>query len=159
MKTLYVCENGTFREAQSSDVLQCAQATIARRYRIGSCAFTAPNKAREFLKLHAGALEHEVFGVIHLDCRHRLIAVEDLFRGTIDGASVYSREVVKSVLHHNAHAVILFHNHPSGIAEPSTGDEVTTHRLRNALALIDVSVLDHFIVGQVVYSFAEHGLL
>jgi DNA repair protein RadC len=94
-----------------------------------------------------------------LDGRHRLLAVENLFRGTISSSSVHPREVVKSALAHNAAAVVLFHNHPSGLTEPSAADELITRRLREALALIDVRVLDHLIVAESVYSFAEHGLL
>jgi len=159
MDTLYICDNGTFREAPDTHVLHCAQATIARRYRPGSRAFTDPIKTREFLTLHAGSLDHEVFGLLHLDTRHRLIAVEDLFRGTLDGANVYAREVVKSALRHNAAAVIFFHNHPSGFPQPSTADEITTRRLTEALLLVDIRVLDHFIIGESLFSFAEAGLL
>jgi DNA repair protein RadC len=111
------------------------------------------------LRIHLGGCDHEIFGVLHLDYRHRLIAREDLFRGTVDGASVHPREVVKAALAHNAAGVILFHNHPSGIAEPSQADELITRRLIDALALVDIRVLDHLIVTERVYSFAEHGLL
>jgi DNA repair protein RadC len=97
---------------------------------------------------------------MHLDVRHRLIAFEELFRGTVDGASVHRREVVKQALARNAAAVILAHNHPAGVAEPSEADELITHRLRDALALVDVRVLDHIIVGDGrCMSFAERGLL
>jgi DNA repair protein RadC len=99
------------------------------------------------------------FGVLHLDTRHRLIAAEDLFRGTLSSSSVHPREVVKAALNHNAAALLLYHNHPSGISEPSAADELITRRLREALALIDVPVLDHLIVAESIYSFAEHGLL
>jgi len=93
-----------------------------------------------------------------LDSRHRLIAVENLFRGTINSASVHPREVVKAVLSRNAAALVLYHNHPSsGLTEPSAADELITRRLKEALALIDVRVLDHLIIGESVYSFAEHG--
>jgi DNA repair protein RadC len=109
--------------------------------------------------VHLGACEHEVFGLLHLDTRHRLVAVEDLFRGTLNSASVHPREVVKAVLARNAAAVILFHNHPSGLCQPSAADELITRRLREALGLIDVRVLDHLIVAESIYSFAEHGLL
>jgi DNA repair protein RadC len=91
-----------------------------------------------------------------LDSRHRLIAVENLFRGTINSASVHPREVVKAALAHNAAAVVLYHNHPSGLTEPSAADELITRRLKEALALIDVRVLDHLIVAESIYSFAEH---
>jgi DNA repair protein RadC len=103
--------------------------------------------------------EHEVFVCLFLDNQHRVIACDELFRGTIDGASVYPREVVKAALQYNAAALIMAHNHPSGISDPSQADRVITEKLKEALALIDVRVLDHFIVGENVYSFAEHGLL
>ena len=94
-----------------------------------------------------------------LDSRHRLIAVENLFRGTINSACVHPREVVKAALTHNAAAVVLYHNHPSGLSEPSAADELITRRLKEALALIDVRVLDHLIVAESIYSFAEAGRL
>src|SRR5580658_5921755 len=94
-----------------------------------------------------------------LDSRHRLIAVENLFRGTINSASVHPREVVKAALTHNAAAVVLYHNHPSGLSEPSAADELITRRLKEALALIDVRVLDHLIIAESIYSFAAAGLL
>ncbi|WP_375142670.1 JAB domain-containing protein [Methylomonas koyamae] len=96
---------------------------------------------------------------VFLDNQHKVIACEELFRGTIDGASVYPREVVKTALQHNAAALIFAHNHPSGISQPSQADRVITEKLKSALALIDIRVLDHFVVGEAVYSFAEHGLL
>ena len=106
-----------------------------------------PNDANSYLQLKLGGNEHEVFGAILLDNRNRVIAFEEMFRGTIDGASVYPREVVKTVLAANAAAVIFAHNHPSGVTEPSSADERITQRLRKALELIDVRVLDHVIVG------------
>jgi DNA repair protein RadC len=103
---------------------------------------------------------YEVFCCLHLDNRHRLIAFDELFRGTIDGASVHPREVVRQALARNAAAVILAHNHPSGVAEPSQADELITHRLKEALALVDIRLLDHLIVGDgSCVSFAEKGLL
>jgi len=108
----------------------------------------------------AEALEHEVFGCIWLDARHRVIEVEELFRGTLTQASVYPREVVKSALKHNAAAVIFYHNHPSGAAEPSNADEGLTRRLKEALELVDVRALDHFIIAHTkTTSFAERGLI
>lgn len=119
-----------------------------------------PDATRAFLKARLGCYEHEVFACIFLDNRHRLIAFEELFTGTIDGASVYPREVVKRGLHHNAAALIFAHNHPSGVAEPSSADIHITRRLRDALALVDIRTLDHFIVGEAeAVSFAERGLL
>jgi len=159
MTTLYVRDQSGFREAQATDVLDRAQALLAQRYRVGSPVLTSPALTREFLRMHLAACEYEVFGVLHLDSRHRLIAVEDLFRGTISSASVHPREVVKATLKHNAAAVVLYHNHPSGLSEPSAADELITRRLKEALALIDVRVLDHLIIAEFIYSFAEHGLL
>ena len=119
----------------------------------------SPDAVRDLLRLRLSELEHEVFAILFLDHRHRLIAIEEMFRGTIDGAQVHAREVVKAALHHNAAAVVLTHNHPSGISEPSEADKRITHRLKDALALVDVRVLDHFVVGDSIVSFAESGLL
>ena len=122
--------------------------------------FTSPDEVRRFLQVKLAALEHEVFAVLMLDAQHCLIEYVELFRGTISQTSVYPREVVKEALARNAAAVILAHNHPSGLAEPSRADELLTHRLKSALELIDVRVLDHFIVGgRGTMSFAERGLL
>jgi DNA repair protein RadC len=159
MTTLYVRDESGYRAALAEDVLDRAQALLAQRYRVGSPVLTSPALTREFLRMHLGACEHEIFGALHMDNRHRLIAAEDLFRGTIGSASVHPREVVKSALRHNAAAVVLYHNHPSGFAEPSAADELITRRLKEALALIDVRVLDHLIIAESVYSFSEHGLL
>jgi DNA repair protein RadC len=160
MTRLYVADpTGSFVPATDRDVISAATEAVGRALRRG-IAFDKPETARKYLPAMLGAREAEVFCLAHLDSRHRLIAFEELFRGTIDGASVYPREVVKSVLGHNAAAVILVHNHPSGVAEASSADELITCRLRKALAIIDVRVLDHFIVaGDAVMSFAEKGLL
>jgi DNA repair protein RadC len=159
MTPLFVRENSGFREASSRDVLTQAQALIARRYRPGAPVLQSPELTKEYLRIHLGACEHEVFGLICLDAHGRLIAVDDLFRGTVDGAQVHAREVVKTVLSHNACSVIFFNNHPSGIAEPSQADEFITRRLKDALACVDVRVHDHLIVGENMFSFAEAGLL
>ena len=119
-----------------------------------------PNAVREFLIVHHKGQEREVFSCLFLDNRHRLICFDEVFLGTVDGASVHPREVVKLALARNAAAVILAHNHPSGVAEPSQADELITARLRDALALVDIRVLDHLVVGgTTVTSFAERGLL
>ena len=118
-----------------------------------------PQDAENFLTLKLANLEHEVFFIMFLNARHGVVKFTELFRGTIDGASVYSREVVKAALKVNAKAVIFAHNHPSGIAEPSQADRLITARLVKALELIEVNVLDHFIVGENIYSFSENGLL
>lgn len=120
----------------------------------------SPAATRRYLALRFSSLEHEVFCCLFLDNRHRLIACDEMFRGTIDGASVHPREVVKRALAHNAAAVILAHNHPSGVAEPSQADELITHRLKDSLAVVDIRVLDHLIVaGAKVVSLAERGVL
>jgi len=124
-------------------------------------AMSTPGAVRDYLRLHLAGLGHEVFFALWLDAQNRLIAAEDLFRGTLTQTSVYPREVVKKALQHNAAAVVLAHNHPSGVSEPSSADEFLTRELKQALALVDVRVLDHFIVaGQSQpLSFAERGLL
>lgn len=126
-------------------------------------ALTNPNLVRDYLILHLAQFEEEHFSLVLLDSQHRVIGFENIFRGTIDGASVYPREVVKIALAHNAAAVIFAHNHPSGNPEPSNADLVLTGRLKESLALIDVHVLDHIIVGgcsqTLTVSFAERGLL
>ena len=120
----------------------------------------SPPKVREYLQLRIGRLPHEVFAALFLDAQHRLIDDEELFRGTLTQTSVYPREVVKRALARNAAAVIFAHNHPSGLAEPSRADELLTRTLRDALALVEVRVLDHLIVaGASSVSFAERGLL
>ncbi len=144
-------------------LLQAALELARRHYRETlqtGPALDSPDSARGFLLAQLRDRPYEVFCCLHLNTRHQLIAFEELFRGTIDGASVHPREVVKSALARNAAAVILAHNHPSGVAEPSHADELITQRLRDALALVDVRVLDHVIVGDGrCMSFAERGLL
>ncbi|WP_298435006.1 JAB domain-containing protein [Ottowia sp.] len=126
----------------------------------GSPVFDKPESITEWLRLHCAGLDHEVFLVIYLDAQHRLIAIEQLFRGTLTETSVYSREVVKAALAHSAATVAFAHNHPGGGLEPSRADQCLTGTLKAALSLIDVRVLDHFIVaGAQHYSFAEHGLI
>jgi len=159
MRTLYVREGDQFREAAAQDVLDRAQALIAQRFRSGAPVLSAPNRTREFLRLKLGPLEHEVFAVLFLDQRHRLIEYVELFRGTIDGASVHPREVVKEALARNAAALIFCHCHPSGQSSPSQADELITMRLKSALELVDIRVIDHIIVGETITSFAEIGLL
>ena len=138
---------------------------LARRALTGSLkakdAMASPQAVRDWLRLSLGNLQHEVFVALWLDAQNRLIVSEELFRGTLTQTSVYPREVVKRALIHNAGAVILAHNHPSGLAEPSRADEVLTSSLKQALALIDVKLLDHFIVtgGEEPLSFAERGLI
>jgi DNA repair protein RadC len=123
-------------------------------------ALASPAAVRAFLRLHFAGKEHECFGAIFLDSQNRVIAYEELFRGTLTQTSVYPREVVKTALRHNAAALLLAHNHPSGVAEPSLQDQALTRTLAEALALVDIKVLDHFIIaGASALSFAERGLL
>jgi len=123
-------------------------------------ALSRPRDTRDYLQARLRAYPHEVFACLFLDIRHRVICFEELFTGTIDGASVHPREVVKRALFHNAAAVILAHNHPSGVAEPSQADQNITRRLQEALSLVDIRVLDHFIIGDgEAVSFAERGLI
>lgn len=147
------------RPVTEDEIITMATKLTRKRYRRGS-SFTDPAATRVFLQHNLAHLEHEVFSVIYLDNRHRLLAFEELFRGTINGASVYPREVVKCCLNHNAAAVILAHNHPSGVAEPSECDRTITRKIRDALALVEVRVLDHIVVGGTEsVSFAERGWL
>lgn len=123
-------------------------------------ALTSPGAVRDYLRLALGGREYEVFMALFLDAQNRVLAADEMFRGTLTQTSVYPREVVKAALRHNAAAVIFAHNHPSGVAEPSRADEMLTTALKQALALVDVKVLDHFIVaGASILSFAERGLL
>jgi DNA repair protein RadC len=122
--------------------------------------FDSPQQVRDFLVLKMGSLTREVFLVLFLDAQNRLIATEEMFSGTLTQTSVYPREVVKRALHHNAASVLFAHNHPSGTAKQSSADELLTKQLKQALALVDVRVLDHFIVaGNDTLSFSERGLL
>ncbi|MFI8742057.1 RadC family protein [Pseudomonas sp. NPDC077405] len=139
-------------------VVQQALAILDRHMRDKSVTLESPEAARAFLRLQLERRESEVFALVLLDAKHRLIAYRELFFGTIDGASVYPREVVKVALADNAAACFLVHNHPSGQSHPSQADRVLTQRLKDALALIDVRVLDHFVVGQSeITSLAELG--
>ena len=158
--TLYTSNRqGTLRPATDDEILDAARAILAAQVHRGR-PLTSPRHTRDYLRLELAPLGHEVFAILFLDNRHRVIEFAPLFRGTVDGASVHPREVVKECLARNAAAVILAHNHPSGIAEPSAADELITTRIRDALSLIDVRVLDHLVVtGDAIVSFAERGLL
>ncbi len=162
MTALFVREatpSGRHRYHPATPQLIALTAAKAIEPRTGQ-TLSSPRVTRDWLKLRYSAAEAEVFGMLMLDNRHRLIESAELFYGTIDGANVHPREVVKKVLACNAAAVILFHNHPSGVVEPSRADEAITLRLRDALALIDVRVLDHLIVGgNECCSLAERGVL
>jgi len=159
MTTLYVRVEEGFRDAEPTEVFERARALISQRYRAGSPTLGSPSLTRDYLRFHLGPCEFEQFGALWLDSRHRLIQVDMMFRGTLGNASVYPREVVKAALAANAAAAVFFHNHPSGVSEPSSADELITRRLRDALTLIDVRVLDHLIIAESTFSFCEHGLL
>ena len=151
--------DGQYRPALAEEVLSHARRVLAHRVRRGA-TMSSPQAVKDHLRLEIGTLEHEVFCVLFLDAQHRIIALKQMFRGTVTQTSVYPREVVKDALGCNAAAVILAHNHPSGAVEPSRADEFLTQTLKTALALVDVRVLDHLVVaGGEVRSFAELGLL
>ena len=158
-KRLYVKNGkGGYAPAPIEIVIAVADRSLART--IKSASLTSPEFTERFLRVHLGKRTNEVFSALFLDNRHRVIEVEDMFYGTIDGCSVHPREVVRRCLHHNAACVIFAHNHPSGVAEPSLADRAITKKLRDALSLIDVRVLDHFVVGDSeCVSFANRGLL
>jgi len=150
---------GSAKYAQLQAVLEMAKRHFQEILQRGN-ALTSPDITRAYLSAQLRGYTYEVFACLFLDNQHRVIQFEELFRGTIDGASVYPREIAKRALHHNAAAIIFAHNHPSGIAEPSQADQHITDKLKQALALFDIRVLDHFIIGDgLPYSFAEHGLL
>jgi DNA repair protein RadC len=151
--------DGAVEPASNQQILAAARQVLAHRVRRGA-SLKSPQKVREYLTVRLGYLDYEIFAVILLDKRHRVIEYVELFRGTIDGASVHPREVVKLVLDKGAAACLLVHNHPSGVEDQSQADELITTRLKESLALIDVRVVDHLIVGAGnVLSFAESGLL
>ena len=151
---------GPAKAALLSASLELARRTLVNPMKERN-ALSSPQAVRDWLRLSLGGLQHEVFVALWLDAQNRLIATEELFRGTLTQTSVYPREVVKRALACNAGSVILAHNHPSGLAEPSTADQVLTSTLKQTLALIDVKVLDHFIItsGTEPFSFAERGLI
>ena len=151
---------GPAKYAQLQAVLELARRTLGEELALG-ISLSSPAAVRDYLRLSLGSLPYEIFCVLYLDAQNRLLAMDELFRGTITQTSVYPREVVKLALARNAAAVIFAHNHPSGSAEPSRADESLTRTLKQALSLVDVKVLDHFIVagnGKPL-SFAERGLL
>jgi DNA repair protein RadC len=150
---------GKAKRSEVAAVLELARRSVASELS-SKPVFDSPGKVKDYLSLQLGARAHEVFAVLFLDAQSRLIALEEMFRGTLTQTSVYPREVVKRALDLHAAAVILAHNHPSGAAEPSRADEYLTQTLKSALGLVDVRVLDHLVVGRgAVVSFAERGLL
>ena len=150
---------GPAKRAQFEAALELAKRSIQETLRADS-ALTSPGAVRDYLRLAIANREHEVFVCVWLDAQHRALACEEIFRGTLTQTSVYPREIVKAGLKNNAAAVIFAHNHPSGAAQPSQADELLTRNLKEALALVEIKVLDHFIVaGNQAISFAERGLL
>jgi DNA repair protein RadC len=150
---------GRYLLATAEQIMEAARQAIERKMQRGT-SFTSPAAVKEYLRAKLAGFEHEVFAVLFMDTQHRLIEYAEMFRGTIDGASVYPREVVKEALRLNAAAVIVSHSHPSGNPEPSGTDRALTLRLKEALGLVDVRVLDHIIVaGTDTTSFAERGLI
>jgi DNA repair protein RadC len=150
---------GSAKYAQLQAVAELAKRALKEKLRAGD-ALGSPRAVRDYLRLALARRPYEVFMAIFLDAQNRLISADELFRGTLTQTSVYPREVVKAALGHNAAAVLFAHNHPSGIAEPSQADEILTRTLRQALGLVDIRVLDHFVVGgSETMSFAERGLL
>ncbi len=146
-------------EAEQASVVRLALAVLEARHRPGA-VFEKPEASCEYLRLLLSERRNEVFGTMFLDNRHRLLGIEELFQGDLDGVSVPPRIVVQHALDLNAAAVIFFHNHPSGVPEPSESDKRITRRLREALALVHVRVLDHIVVGaEGTVSMAEHGLI
>ena len=150
---------GEAKFVQLQATLEIAQRTLGEKLKQG-IVLNSPKDVRDFLRLKIGSRPHEVFVGVFLDAQHRVIEVRELFAGTLMQTSVYPREVVKAALALNAAAVIFAHNHPSGVAEPSHTDEVLTAGLKRTLALVDVQVLDHFVVGaEATVSFRERGLI
>lgn len=145
-------------ETTEQDVLGAAEGILKERLaRQGS--IVSPTDASDFLRMRLGGLLHEEFHVLWLDNRHRILECQKLFTGTVDGASIYPREVVRAALSINASAAILAHNHPSGVAEPSAADRAITNELRDALRLVGVRILDHIVVGDECVSMASRGLI
>jgi len=147
---------GEAKYVQLQAVLEIARRHLAEALS-GRQVLKDPGDVRRMLQARLRDREHETFAALFLDNQHRVIAFDELSQGTIDGASVYPREVIKAALKHGAAAVIFAHNHPSGVAEPSAADRTLTERLKAALAQVDIRVLDHFVVGEQVVSFAERG--
>jgi DNA repair protein RadC len=150
---------GPAKRAELAAVVEMARRALSQQL-TAAPVFESPGSVKQYVQLQLAELPCEVFSVLFLDAQHRLLAMEEMFRGSLTQTSVYPREVVRRAIERNAGAVILAHNHPSGVAEPSRADEFLTQSLKTALALVDVRVLDHLVVGQgMVVSFAERGLL
>jgi len=154
---IYATQNDFITE---NEIIRSAKALLKKRLTNDNDFFTSPETVKDFLMLEYSAKEHECFVVLFLNNQHKLIKAVEMFNGTIDSASVYPREILKTALQLNAAAVILSHNHPSGITEPSQADKSITTKIKSSLSLIDIRVLDHIIIGAVdSFSFSEGGLL
>jgi len=149
---------GKAKFVQMQAVVEMSRRYLEENMKRGD-AMNNVSDVKKYLKSRLQQYPFEVFACLFLDNKHRVIEYEELFRGTIDAASVHPREIVRQVLHHNAAAIVLAHNHPSGVAEPSQADNAITQKIKDALEMIDVRVLDHFVIGDDVVSFAERGLL
>jgi len=144
---------------EQSSVIALALRVLEKKHAVGEC-IQSPADTKEYLRLRVADYQNEVFGAMFLDSRHRVLAVRDIFQGTIDSAAVHPRVVVQQALKCNAQSTIFYHNHPSGVAEPSTADKAITKRLKDVLSMIDVRVLDHFVISATEsISFAEQGLI
>ncbi len=150
---------GQIYQMATEQLIKVARQCICDQFSSSQVEITQTQDAKDQVQILIGDYDHEVFMALFLDNRHRIIHHEIMFRGTIDAAAVYPREVVKTALKHNAAAVIFAHNHPSGVADPSQADITITRKLKNALALIEIRTLDHLIVGETVTSMAELGLV
>jgi DNA repair protein RadC len=157
---LFVAEpSGRYVPAPDGAVIRAAAEAVTRALHRGP-SFSSPAAARKLLPALLGPLQHEEFCIAHLDAQARLIDFERLFRGTVDGASVHPREVVRSAIAHNSVSIVLVHNHPSGSPEPSEADKIITIRIRQALQLVDIRVLDHFLVaGGELVSLTDRGII
>lgn len=149
---------GQAKYVQLQAVVEMSRRFLGEKIQRGD-ALSNVSDVKNYLQARLKDYPYEVFACLFLDNKHRLIEYEELFQGTIDSASVHPREIVRRALHHNAAAVVLAHNHPSGVAEPSQSDQQITDKLKEALKLIDVRILDHFIIGDEIISFAERGLI
>lgn len=156
-RSIYSVESSTREE--ENKIIEKAKEICLRRMKHTGILFNSPGNVQDYIKLAYSGYEFEVFVCFFLSTRNELIAHEIMFTGTIDGCSVYTREIVKKALKYNSNSIIFVHNHPSGVSEPSNADKQITKRLQDALHLVDIRVLDHFIVGNKIYSFAENGLM
>jgi len=162
VETLYLRdEHGTYRVADPDTVLSTAKTMLGQRVRDEKRSFSAPRDVREFFALQLARRDVEIFAVLFLDMRLCFIAYEEMFTGTISGVAVYPREILRRALYHNAATVVVGHPHPSsGVPEPSRADEVLTQRLKEALGLVEIRLVDHIVVGDAeTVSFAERGLI